>query len=563
MATAEQRFPTARIPEENRREITITDYSTKEDDAYRQVARTLSIAPDKQKEFDGYWGLRGQEVLGMLAVANTVKELAVLTELTSFQQDSLLQNTRKLEAAQRQILKYEDKLLQLIEKESDEDFQKLLEVQVDLLPKVIRQAKLKIVRLQLEGRTDADQTAADMSTTRLDPAPSRTFDYTLDDNNRSLAEAMTAAQRTKVSKDDLARIVWDGRVATYTKYKLATYELFGKYSTITWFNKMRYMEATLPKSLKSKVLPYPDTEEGYRDLWAMLSRNYGREQDLIRSHEEDLQKLPYVSRWHNQTDLYNDQVFVEHVSKLQVALKELSKLGKSGKDNHSQYVMWVTARVDPSLALPFLKLYNSKSTWDTAMTNDPLAKWTSHLIECQQTNHDLILNRKGQNPSLLQEAKNEQHSNGKGKGRGNGKNGKNGQNGNGNHQQLQTYATQSAEVVSKPLDKCLFCGKKDHPSYRCTQQGDLDQAFAKVYKADCCTGCLRQGHRGDRCPTRRKCGLNNCSKYHNRKLHLAKYVPFKVWVKTQPKQQSNKSDKKKGDKSAAKDGDGQGRPPDQ
>ena len=555
-----QIFPLDDIDQSERVNFRLTDAEGKVKE------RVLRAKPSEIEDIKGYLELRERQAKELIAQRNQIKQLAKKTEFKPFEREELKNLLKSAKQLLDQVKGYEATLTAKIEIESLEDFQELVNLQISPIVTALDLGAVKLRKLAQEdlqeddedGSADADQLN---KSTRAETRRADVTSLSLNDDSTNLVEALTRAQKTKVTSEELKQVAWDGSPTNFQRYKKDSEELFGQYSSISYFKKFTYMKATLPAQHHVHLKRYETNKEGYEDLWRFLSRMFGRSKDLIRLHEQELQNLPVLYKGKN--NLLDDQKFADHISRANIALTNLNKLGETGKSHHARYIPWMVSRIDSDLATPFLATYEeSLDTWLDKNIN-PVDKYIAYLERCQLANHDQLAYKKARSEIARPNHSNGHNSRGNGRGRGRGSgngrghgrgNGRGGYNGYGTPI-VQTYATQSQPIQSVALPACLFCSKTNHTSNQCRNKGDPATGFPKCYQQRACVVCLETGHNSRLCPKRKTCNVKDkgtnvpCDRFHNPALHGMKFIPYKVWLKDQQQQR------------AAQGGAGQGRPP--
>ena len=435
---------------------------------------------------------------------------------------------------------YESQIMELLDDVSLTDFLNLIQPQTSKY-----QDLFTIARNTLKKLYDGD--AANESGAKEDTGAGTTFigSTTLgEDVSKSIADALTASQASRVDQKLVDMIEWSEETRKYKRFKDGFHNLVGKYDSISMEKKFLYLKKVVPKRVWETINTFDRDNTGYKELWEYFDRLYGRDRDAIRAQEQELKNLPHVYK--NKSNSYDDEKFAEHVSKAKVAVKALAKLGKIGKDNHEQWISWMTPRVDNDLAAPFLEEYSSNNYWEGKPTIDPVDQYLEYLEKKQLAYHDQKANRQINAPVRKTAPTRSSSSTTRGRAmtsRGRAREWTRGNGGRrpGSAPVFQNYAatnTGSSSVASQPLPSCLFCGKDNHDSTRCKNRGDLSKGFEKAYQSRACVICLQGLHKSSSCPRRRPCGVQQCTQMHHPNLHGCTFVSWFDWNRRQQNQGS-------------------------
>ena len=516
-------------------------------DGKSTISRVLRVEPDKQNEAKGYFELRSRNMSTLIANRNRIRILAKKNTFEDYEKEELRDALKTAKSQQAIIKNYENKILNLVDIESVEDFQDLMDTQNKVINPTVEFGTLKLKKIfaddleesKSKGEKDkADETRAELTSFYDDPS-------------KTIAEAITASQRSKVTENQLKGIVWNGENRKYKRFKEDCYQIFGKYDSIDYVQKFIYLKQVMPSKYHTEIERFNNTADGYKLVWEYLDRRYGREKDQVQAQEDQLKNLPIVYK--NKANSYNDDVFSEHIARAKIALQELAKLGRTGRDNHIQWITWMTPRVDTDLAAPFLEQYEIHNHWDDQPSVNPMDKYLEYLERKQLAYHDQRANKIVANETRSRVNKDLQHGGrghaaGRGRGRG-GRGGRGRGRGGFTPPVFQNYAV-AAEVSSQPLEKCCFCGKKNHASSRCRSKGDPKKAFGKVYEAKGCVICLNGLHKSPECPQRKPCGVQGCKIFHHPQLHGCQFVPWVEWFKSKQREQSRQQQRPTGNANA-------------
>lgn len=100
---------------------------------------------------------------------------------------------------------------------------------------------------------------------------------------------------------------------------------------------------------------------------------------------------------------------------------------------------------------------------------------------------------------------------------------------------------------------CNFCGLQNHKTYQCRKVKELtaNERVVLAVEKKLCLCCLTVGCSSRRCKNKRKCGINNCEKDHNRLFHGS--LPLRQLLsKKEDLQKEVKSDEDSGPAADAK-----------
>ena len=602
-----QVLPVENIPVEERVVITVPNPRA----AGIDISRTVRI-PEEKAKFQGYLEIRRREAKSLMQSANRIKVLTAKgsAELQSFEIDELKIVYRNDKTSYRGLRDLETTMEKLVAEDSLEDWTNIMSVAHQALDTRFKVTEAILNRVAKEAQEQEDESDdeeeeeagggqggggnAANRTTRDSIQIGTAF------SDESITKMASAMVNTKISvtKEDLKRIKWSGKTSDYQRFENNVYQMFGKSETIPDWRKMLYMADVLPDMYAKLPDRYKQEKTGYNELWAYLRKRYARETDQVQAQVQILKDLHTVYK--NSSNLYDDEKFCDFVAKARIALNELNRLGRRGKDHHEEWLKYLTPKIDSDLATPFLELYEEKNRWKGDTNTDPMDEFLDYLERKQLANHDQIANKKllnKSNPSRAQGSKKKggkkkgttppevQNYNVQGEPRGNWQPAptnswqQRGQGGNQPHgaprgNQPQPHnrqgggqggakgatANQGPPQTYIPsyeeLAKCCFCSKTTHRSDKCDQMGQPNTWWGKVYRAKACPVCFTSFHLVNDCKKLKKCNIDGCSKWHHPAIHNGVHIPYAQWRRNENQKRNQRGGSGRG---RGRGGGGRGR----
>lgn len=98
------------------------------------------------------------------------------------------------------------------------------------------------------------------------------------------------------------------------------------------------------------------------------------------------------------------------------------------------------------------------------------------------------------------------------------------------------------KVVYSDATKCVFCSGS-HSIDRCNEflRLSVTDRWAEARTRALCYACLCTGHIAPNCDRKRKCGLEGCDRWHNRKLHITN-EPVRATSRNEPVQATSRNE---------------------
>ncbi|XP_065182634.1 uncharacterized protein LOC135813469 [Sycon ciliatum] len=234
------------------------------------------------------------------------------------------------------------------------------------------------------------------------------------------------------------------------------------------------------------------TAEAYRISLERLERKFGGQRRQVAIQLETLEVFQPIQR-------YNPQALEKFADLLEIAVANLKDAGRHMELQNGTFFSRLLSKLTKQMVAQYQRwLYEHQQTEDVLS----LLKWVTLEAEFQTTATEIVdgiqksaSSRPSSHRSLQQRNAHTHLADG------------------------QTARDEETSFISSRAT-CPECNGS-HGIWECsTFKGhDTGQRWTRAKELSLCYHCLGTGHRGDKCPRTRTCGVDGCQRNHHRLLH--------------------------------------------
>ena len=235
---------------------------------------------------------------------------------------------------------------------------------------------------------------------------------------------------------------------------------------IATVDKFNYLKSLLEGPAYRCIQGLPITASNYEGAIELLQQRFGKPQQVISAHMEELLKLPACTNDKPSSLRY---IF----DKVNVHIRGLASMGVASKDYGSLLIPVIMTKLPSDLRLRI-----ARETQQEVWNIDDLITVIKVEVEARETSEGVKLGTSrpiGQSPYRNPSST------------------------------YPTQSTASALVSSNQFKiRCAYCGE-DHFSASCSKITDISDRKRILLKAGRCFNCLKQNHKCRDCPSTKGC----------------------------------------------------------
>jgi len=291
----------------------------------------------------------------------------------------------------------------------------------------------------------------------------------------TVAHANPAYTKTRLPKLTLPKFKGDVTMWTtfWDSYKCSVHES----KDIATVDKFNYLKSLLEGPAARCIQGLSITESNYMGAVELLQQRFGKPQQVISAHMDELLKLPGCSN-----DKPSSLRYV--LDKVNVHIRGLASLGVASEQYGSLLIPIIMSKLPGDLRLRIAREAGHE-VWKI----DDLIEVIRVEVEAREASEGIkanFLRPQGQPPSR-----------------------------NPSSSANPTLSTGSALVSNNCKVRCAYCGE-DHFSASCSKVTDIPDRKRILLKAGRCFNCLRQNHKCRDCPSHKSCRY--CHKKHHQSI---------------------------------------------